>query len=371
MAVTSFAKAQPDFLRNWVRDSIRVYREESFFTKFTGKDENNIVQLLTDYVQTKNGDKVMIGLKADLDTNGIVGDNNVNGRHVAIETDWMEVQCDQLRKSVLSKGRVDNQNSVFEFRSEARDSLGGWQAAATDEMLFLAASGVGFDYNTDGSKRVPVDAQDSLADLAYADKVTPPSSKRHFRFDGNNILTGDTTQIAAGHVPSYRAIVDLAAEAASVGMKPLRSGGESYFALCLHPRVFAALKKDAEFRDAVVQVNERGKKHPILTGGVVTIDGLVIHTSRRVFNTLGAPAGQKWGAGGNIDGSRGLLMGCQALALANIFKQAVWYEGKEDQDAKDVISLSLYKGIEKTAFRTTRGEPKQDFGVMAIDFALA
>ena len=128
MAYTALGALQPDQKKAWVKESIRVFRENFFFNKFLGTTENSIVQHVTELKRTEKGDRAMIGLVADLQGTGVVGDNDINGRYEALESSWVEIHTDQLRNGVKSKGRVDDQRSVFDFRKEARDKLAFWRA---------------------------------------------------------------------------------------------------------------------------------------------------------------------------------------------------------------------------------------------------
>lgn len=379
MAISALGAMQPEHKKLWIKESVRVFRENFFFNKFLGTSENSIVQHVKELKKTEKGDRAMIGLVADLAGNGVVGDNELKGREEALESDWVEIHTDQLRNGVKSKGRVDNQRSVFEFRKEARDKLAYWRANRTEELMVLTASGITYGLNTDGSLRES-NGHDALTDLEYAGDVTAPSSNRHFAFNGTSLVAGDTTAITSGFVPKYGMIVDLMAEARTQGIKPLRVGGQDHYVYLCHPKTFAALKKDADFRDAIINAGERGAKNPIFTGSTVTMDGLIIHTNNRVFNTLKATAGAgagdagklgyKWGASGATNGTRSLLMGCQAIGFADLLNTATWYEGKDDHDNKDVISIAIYQGLLKPKFKTKNGGTKEDFGVMALDLYL-
>lgn len=369
MSFTALGALQPEQKRSWVRESIRVFRENFFFNKFLGKGENSIVQHVTELKRTEKGDRAMIGLVADMAGNGVVGDNELKSREEALESDWIEIQTDQLRNGTKSKGRVDNQRSVLEFRKEARDKLAYWRANITEELMILTGSGISYDMNTDGSPRT-ANGQDLLSELDFAGLVTAPSSKRHLMFNGTNLVVGDTTQIAVGFQPKYGMVVDAMAEARTQGIKPLRIGGQDHYVYLCHPKTFAALKKDADFRDVIVNAGERGAKNPIFTGATVTMDGLIIHTNNRVYNTLGAASGQKWGNAGAVNGTRSLLMGCQAIGYADLWGSADWYEGDDDHGNKDVISIAMYLGLIKPKFKTKAGGDKQDFGVMALDLAI-
>lgn len=368
---TALGAQLPEQKQAWVMESIKAFRENFFFQKFTGTGPNNIVQVCNELKKTPNGDRAGIGLVQELKGSGIVGDNDFDGRYEALESSWVEIHCDQLRKGLSSKGRVDDRRSIFNFRTEAKDKAAYWRARIMEEFMILCASGVSLTYNTDGSTRA-VGAEDDPATLAYAADITAPSTNRHFAFNGTSLVAGDTTTMTTAYVPKYGMIVDAMAEAKTRGVNPLLIGGKEHYAYLCHPKTFARLKKDADFRDAVVLGEARGPNHPIFTGATVTMDGLVVHTNNRVYTTLGKTSSvDKWGSVNTLDGTRSLLLGRQALAFGDIWGAAEWYEGKRDHDAKNVISLAMYTGILKPKFISRfDADAVEDFGVVALDLAL-
>lgn len=152
MATTNLAANQDEFVL-WKKDSIRVFRENLFFKKMMGKDENNVVQYIDELKKTDTGTKAMIGLIPDLKGNGVVGDNELKGREEGMDAFWMDVNIDLHRNAVKSKGKKSDRESVFKVRSEARDRLMRWKANMVDELLILTASGISYAYNTNGSAR--------------------------------------------------------------------------------------------------------------------------------------------------------------------------------------------------------------------------
>jgi N4-gp56 family major capsid protein len=242
-----------------------------------------------------------------------------------------------------------------------------WRAAIQEELMFLTACGISYNYNTDGSLRA-VGAEDDLRTLEFASDVAAPTSGRHFNFTSGAFVAGDTTTISALSVPTYGMLVDAAAEARTKGIKPLRVDGMDHYVYLCHPKTFAALKKNSDFRDAVINAGDRGKKNPVFTGGTLTMDGLIIHTNTRMFNTLGAASGSKWGAAGAINGTRSLLMGCQALGHADLWSGAQWDEEILDAGAKKAVTISQYIGMKKLQFNSRfDSDTVQDFGTMAIN----
>lgn len=371
MAYTPFGAQMPEQKTAWVKEALKTYRENNFWTKFMGEGDNNIVQLVTELKKTEKGDRAYIGLIADLQGNGIVGDNDINGRHESLESSWININADQHRNGVKSKGRVDDQRSVFSFRKEAKEKLAQWKAQTIDEFMFLAASGISLQFKNNGATR-STSGQDDPRQLEWAADITAPTSNRHLRFDGTSLQAGNTASITTGHVAKYGMLVDLKAEAKVRGIKPLRMQGRDYYCWVCDPRTMAQLKKDADFRDVLVNAGVRGDGNPLFTGAdAVTMDGIIIHTNDRVFNTTGAASGSKWGSGGTVNGTRSLFLGAQALAFADLWGMHDWNEDTTDAGAKNEIVLSTYYGIRKPRYTSPRdSNTVQDFGVIALDLAL-
>lgn len=365
MAMTNLA-ANQDAFELWKKDSIRVFREELFFKKFMGMDDNAIVQYVTELKKTDTGTKAMIGLIPDLAGNGVVGDNELEGREEAMDAYWLDINIDQLRNAVKSKGRKADRQAVFKVRMEARDRLSRWRANLADELMILTASGIGYNFNNDGSIRGGTG--DPLTSLDFAADVTAPTSNRHFNYTGTALAAGDTTTIASTFLPKYGMIVDLMAEARTRGIKPKKMDGQDHYIYLCHPKHFAQLKKDADFRDAIINAGDRGGKNPIFSGATVTMDGLIIHTNNKVYTTLGAASGAKWGAGGAINGTRSLLMGCQALAFADINENMAWEEEVKDYGNRYGVAISAFNGMLKPAYLSRfDSNTVQDFGVMVVN----
>lgn len=107
-----------------------------------------------------------------------------------------------------------------------------------------------------------------------------------------------------------------------------------------------------------------GEANKIFTGAIVAMNGLVIHPYARVYNTLGAAAGLQRG-GGNVNGSRTLVLGAQALALVDLGVPG-WEQENEDYNNRYGVSINkMGRLVEATV--PYDGGSVEDFGVMAID----
>lgn len=369
---TDFGAQKPSQILNWRHKAYKAYRDNLFWKNFQGKNGSGVVERVTEISKNDRGTTgAMLRLIADLPTGGIIGDNQVMGRQARLQTYWQQINIDQISNAVENKGRLDTQGSVDDFRTEGRERLARVDAQTWDELHFLTASGISYGLNYDGSTRVPLPGQDDLNDLVFAADVVPPSANRHFNWTGaaGGLAPGDTTSIAATYTPSYGMVIDAMTEARSRRLPPIRVGGQDYYVLLIHPRTYGALKKDADFRTAVIQGMPRSAQNPVFTGATITMDGAIIHTHNLVFNTRGAASGSKWGAGSAIDGTRSLLLGAQALGLADL-EVPQMEEESFDHNRRQSICIEHMGGLKKPQFYSVYDKSVEDFGVIAIDHAI-
>lgn len=368
---TNFAALQPHQKRAWGHEAYKEFRDNFFWDKFLGKGESAVVERVTEITKTDKGtSSAMLHLVADLVGGGITGDNQLEGRESELKSYWQEIQIGRLRKGVRNKGRLSEQKSVIQFRREAKSKLGQWMGETLDDLMFLTASGLSYSLNLDGSTRNIPAGEDSLTTLDFAADVKVPSTNRHFNWTGTALAAGDTSAITSGFTPNYKMIVDLMAEASTRRVKPIKAGGKEYRILLVHPKTYAALKKDADFRDAIINASERGMNNPVFTGATITYDGAVIHQHNKVFNTLRAASGSKWGNAGAVNGTRTLLLGAQSLALADL-ESPQWEEEEFDYGNQQGISIDKMFGILKPQFYNRWDNAVEDFGVICCDHYIA
>ena len=367
MGATNFAGLNSKQKIVWSRDVWSEARDRMFIKRFTGKSENNVIQLITELTKTEKGERVLLQLVADLVEDGVIGDNEREGNEEAMQNYEQEITIDLISHQVRNKGKLADQKTVIRFREQARNKLAYWLANRIDQLAFLMLSGVSFAYKNNGAPRP---ATSPFPSLSFAADVHAPTAKRHLRWDSvNGLVAGDTTQVDSTDVIGYRTIVDAMAYAKDHYIPPLMADGKEYYIGLVRPGTLAQLKKDPDYIRAVIGAGPRSKENPWFTGGIVTVDGLVLHEHRLVYSTLGAASGQKWGAGGAINGTRTLITGAQALGMADLGTPE-WVEKKFDYDSKVGISIDKMFGLLKPKFYSIYDESVQDFGVLAIDHFL-
>lgn len=372
MGATDFGSMEPQKKLAYRLKAYEEYQEKFFFTKMLGQQGKGVIEHVTELTKNSKGEAgAFFHLIGRLSGGGIVGDNTAEGRERTMEAFWQKINFDQLRNPVINKGRLADQKSVIQFRQPARKALSDWLAETNEELAIMTASGISYGLATDGSPRSTPDGQDPWTDLDFAADVSAPSANRHFRWDKTEgLVAGDTTAIAADDLPSYGLIPSLKAKAKMKRITPIMAGGKEYFIWLVHEETMASLYRDADFRASLVGGDTRGDANKLFTGAVVTMNGLIIQPYTRVFNTSGATNGNKWGASNAVNGTRSLLLGAQALALADLGAPGWTEEGKDYGNRQAIVIDKMFGWLKPQFPSSYDGGSVEDFGLMAVDFAI-
>lgn len=89
-----------------------------------------------------------------------------------------------------------------------------------------------------------------------------------------------------------------------------------------------------------------------------------------MFNTSGATNGNKWGASNAVNGTRSLLLGAQALALADLGAPGWTEEGKDYGNRQAIVIDKMFGWLKPQFPSSYDGGSVEDFGLMAVDFAI-
>lgn len=363
MAATDFAALNTEQKIIHGRRIWKAARDAAFVNKFIGDDTNSFIQRITDLTKDEKGERVIIPLVQDLVQDGVTADNQRDGREEALDASFKQIQIDMLHHAITNKGRLADQKTVLNARALSRDRLSYWLANRIDQLAILTLSGVSYAFNTNGSARTDT----AFSGLSFAADVTAPSAKRSVMFDGTSLIPSNTANITTSFLPSYKMIVKAVAYAKDHYIRGVRVGGKEQYMMLVRPGTLGALKLDADIKNAVVTAKPRSESNPFFAGGLELIDGVVIHETNLVYNTTGTAT--KWGAGNAIEGTRSLLLGAQALGMADL-EAPLFDEETYDQNNKWRIWVDKMFGLVKPTFKSIYDGSVEDFGVLAIDHHL-
>jgi len=367
VASTNFGLLTTEQKTVWERTTWKQGRNANFFERFVG-GSGAMVHRVDELTQDERGTRAVLTLVADLEGDGVVGDNELEGNEEAIKAYDKVINIDQMRHANKSKGRMAEQGSVVRFREQSRDVLGHWAGDRLTQLMFLTLSGVPYNKTTADGTRVG----SQFPQLAFAADVAAPTANRHFRLDESSgsvtLEAGDTSAVAANDIPTFDMLTLMKAKAQEQLIKPIRGEGdlaglETYFVF-MTPQGMAKLKMDSRFHQALRDAMPRTPNNPLFRGAnVYFIDGMAIYVHNHVYHS------STWGVGGDVLGQAVLLTGAQAIGFADI-GIGNWVEKEFDYDAKPGIAYSKILGLLKPQFRSSVTGTVEDFSVIRVDTAI-
>lgn len=370
MSMTNFAVLTTEQKTVWSLDFWRQARNMSFINRFLGKDENALVQHITELKKTEKGARAVLTLLTDLEGDGIAGDRSLEGNEEQLKSYDRVIRIDQLRNANRNEGRLADQKTVVNFRENSRDKLAYWMSDRIDQLAFLTMAGLSYTVRNSAVGLVGGRVGSDLPFLEFAGDVVAPSAKRFGRWNGTTKLMewgNGNSLIVAADTPSYAMLVQAKAYAKDNYIRGIKEkGGEETYHVFFSPQAMAKLKLDPDYITNLRYAQKRGDDNPIFTGDVVKIDGLYLHEFRHVPNTRLTPSGSKFGPTGTQDGCQILFCGAQAMGMADIGIPE-WVEKGFDYENQQGISVGKILGFLKPQFYTQySGGTTEDFGVLTL-----
>jgi hypothetical protein len=371
VADTNFGALTTEQKTVWERDVWKNGRNYNFFNRFVGGN-GAMVHRITDLTADERGTRAVMTLVADLEGDGVVGDNELEGNEEAIKAYDKVINIDQMRHANKSRGRMAQQGSVVNFREQSRDVLSYWLGDRMTQLSFLALSGEAFTQNNDGTTRTG----SQFPQLAYAADAAAntPTTNRHFNWAqdtldlaaGNTAVTpGAGTGLQATDVATFEMLTAMKGKAQEQLIKPIRGEGdmaglESYFVF-MTPAAMVNLKNDDKFHNALRDAMPRTPNNPLFKGAnTYYVDGMAIYVHNHVYHA------SNWTNAADKNGTAVLLCGAQALGYADI-GMGEWVEKTFDYDSKPGISYSKICGLLKPQFKSAVTGAEEDFGVIRVN----
>lgn len=307
----------------WAKATWEAGLHNAFFSKFTGEGAGSIVQIKTE-LQKGDGDSIVIPLLMPLTGAGITGDNTLEGNEEALIYKDFKVSIDQLRNAVRMKGKLEEQKTQINMRTDAKNALSQWLATKIDNMIFNELS-------TSPSKDriVYAGSASSESAIGVTDKFTAD-------------LIGKAKRVATADENTM--------------VKPIKIDGADTYVMVIDQWQARDLKADTKWQNAQQYANIRGSKNPIFTGALGMYDGVVIHESNRIIRTSTGASDAKVG--------HALFLGAQAAVMA-VGNNPEWNEETFDYKNQTGFEFGRIFGIKKSAFKYD-GSTDTDFGVVNV-----
>lgn len=328
MANTSFPLNHPQAVKHWSGDVFKEALKKTYSFRFMGTGSGALCQVRNE--MKSEGDRVRVGLRVQLEGEGVSGDGTLEGNEEALSIYSDDVYIDQLRHAVRSAGKMSEQRVPFSVRNEARDGLADWWADRFDVGFFNQLTG-----NTDQSNVKYTGMQSTIA----------PSS-------GNIVLEATSTASIDSTNPFGVHHIDYAVETAEDGssnypIRPMKMGGKDTYCMFIHTYQKTDLRRGfsaGEWGDIQKAAISGGQTtgNPIFSGAVGVYGGTVIHSSSRIPT----PA---------TSVRRAVFCGAQAAAIAfgkgnSAGNKFSWVEELFDYENQLGVAAGSIWGLKKMQF---------------------
>ena len=106
MATTDFGALSAAQKRVWAAQIWQAGRDQNFWMSngFVGTSPGSVIQRIHDLTETERGKVCVMQLVGDIVSDGVVGDNLLEGNEEAMWNDSIEIRIDQIRNGVRSRG---------------------------------------------------------------------------------------------------------------------------------------------------------------------------------------------------------------------------------------------------------------------------
>lgn len=346
MAVTEFGAGSAFAVERWSAELAHEAIGKTWFKRLLGEGQDACIRHLKD-LERSPGDTIRYDVRYQDRTPGVQGDTKLEGFESALEFYQDTLLIDQLRQAHAFRG-MSQQRVVHDLRREGRASLSDWFARVFDGMAMAYLAGTAGD------------GAESVSNIIGAG------------FAGNTLDTPDAAHLVDSSTVVFS--LDLLNQAVALAkvnnprIRPIMVDGQPKYVFIMHPYVEYQMKSstsEGEWNLIQARAGERGGKNPIYTGALGEYNGVVLHTSEYIPNTVGTAAGDGTGVTHNVF----LGAGAGVFAQGNAWDKGGsgsggffrYHEDTRDYGNERGIAGAACFGIKKTRFNST------DFGVIRVD----
>lgn len=312
MATTLQSNLGPQTPQLWSTRLFAQAQNQTFWHRFEGPDGSGMPIIRKDDLTKSAGDTIKTDMVLALTGAGVAGEAPaLEGNEEALKFRQVAVSvaphAHAVRWSELAEQLINH-----DMRTAALNQMQKWLAERLDNDKWAELTG--------GGTAIPA---------------------------GNEWFAGAATtvdEIVAADYLTLNDISDVKAYfKATIKAEPIRTeGGEEFYGLVVHPYANLALKKDANYQQALREGRERGASNPLFTGATFVWDGIIGYVNNNVPAATNANATP-------TQYSKNVLFGGQALSTA-FAQYPDWRESFFEYGTQAGIATTYIKGEKVNMF---------------------
>jgi len=258
MAIKIYATDDPATKKLYDEDMMRLTLDSTYFNKFESKKGDSCVYV-KDALKKSKGDTIKIYAMDVLDENKVIKNGqSVYGSEQVLSHYNQNIAIDMESLAARADGGLSSQRVLFEVDDETESALKRLGAAYVDKKKFDALTAAGHTKVFLG-KATPTTGVGAVpSGLAAGDKITP----RALSFIKTGMLNGWNKS--------------------QQPMIPYMVDGKEHIVCLVHDDLLFDFKQDPTMQAYLREAEARGKDNPLFTGATAVVDGVILHSHRRL-----------------------------------------------------------------------------------------
>lgn len=300
MAETVFETDDPLALKAWSEKMRRSIEKDYFFSSYMGTSVKDIVYKQEE-LSKGAGDKVTIGLFANLKGEGKTGNQQLEGYEEDVVTHSDAVELEQYRHATRRKGRLTKKRVLFAIDSVHQELIRKWGKEKKEQLCV--------DALVSSPTRVVYQVSGTFTVASGGSAATTAAAAMH----------ATNTVITPKLITQARTYAKTGGNRAFEPLQPVNIKGKDYFVLLVPEDVLNDLFNNSDIMSVHREARERDIDNPLFQSADIIYNGVLI----RGFERMPTSA---TGGGAAVNYGKCALLGAQALAWADGEKEDVVME---------------------------------------------
>lgn len=364
MARTTILPTDPNKRKAWAASVANDAAQKQYFARLVGEEGSRSAVVKKTELEKGAGDEVTTALVAKLQGRARREGEKLAGNEFKLQHAAHTMRINEHRHGVNVGARIEQSRVGFNLKKQGREKLTEYIKELYEHTIMAAAAGargVGEELHTlepgyagyPNALRAPDTAHLYVGTAGDKAKAT--------------LVAGDKMSLATVNKLRTKAVRMLGGKDKPVKMQKVSKGGKDCFVLAVCPEVMQDIRDDVGaqgwFEAQKALTASVGKEAELFKGGAGMFNGVLIDEMEFgvYFND--------YGSGANINATRSLFMGANAVTIAHGTKgmadgmSVALDEDLDDRKHDHILFFEMIFGADKSQF------DGRDYGMISVDNA--
>ena len=364
MARTTILPNDPNKRKAWAASVANDAAQTQYFARHIGPEGSRSAVIKKTELEKGAGDEVTTALVAKLQGRAVREGQKLAGAEFKLQHAAHTMRINEHRHGVNVGARIEQSRVGYNLKKQGREKLTEYIKELYEHTIVAAAA---------GARGIGDELHTLEADyVGYPNALRTPDAAHLFTGPlgtkvKNTLVVGDLMSLSTVNKLRTKAVRMLGGKGKPVKMTKVLKNGKECFVLAVCPEVMQDIRDDVGtqgwFEAQKALTASVGKEAELFKGGAGMFNGVLIDEMEFgvYFND--------YGSGANVNATRSLFMGSNAVAVAHGTKgMADGMSVSLDEDTDDrkhdhILFFEMIMGADKCQFEG------MDYGLISVDTA--